>query len=66
VVRNLARVFPYFSGVVVSDVPELAGRPSVPVKHLLYLTVVEDCRSVGAMDFQHSERLYNHLYTFGL
>lgn len=32
VVGNLARVFPDFSGVVVGDVPELAGTPPVAVE----------------------------------
>jgi hypothetical protein len=35
----------------------------VPVKRLRYLTVVADVRSMGAVDFQHSERLYNQLYS---
>jgi hypothetical protein len=59
--RNLARVLPHVSGVVVSDVPEFAGRPPVSVERFLYLSVVEDFRSMGAVDFQHSERLYKHL-----
>jgi hypothetical protein len=61
VVGNLARVFPLLSRVVVGDVPEFTGRPPVPVKRFLYLSVVEDFRSMGAVDFQHSERLYKHL-----
>jgi hypothetical protein len=36
VVRNLARVLPNFAGVVVSDVPEFAGRPPMPVERFLY------------------------------
>ena len=64
VVGNLARFLPHFSGVVVSDVPELAGRPPVPVERFLYLLVVEDFRLVCSVDFQHLERLYNHLYLF--
>ena len=64
VVGDLTRFLPDFSGVVVSDVPELAGRPPMSVEWLLYLTVIEDFRSVGPVDFQHSERLYNHLYSY--
>ena len=63
VVGNLARFIPYFSGVVVSDVPEFAGRPPVPVERFSYLAVVEDFRSMGAVDFQHSKRLYKRLYS---
>jgi hypothetical protein len=63
VIGNLARLIPGLSRVIVGDVPELAGRPSMPVERVLYLTVVADFRSVGAMDFQHSERLYKHLYS---
>jgi hypothetical protein len=61
VVGNLARVFLLLSRVVVGDVPEFAGRPPVPVEQVLYLSVVEDFCSVGAVDFQHSERPYKHL-----
>jgi hypothetical protein len=63
VVGNFARVFPHLAGMVVCDVPEFAGTPPVPVKRFLYLTVVEDFRSVSAVDFQHLERLYNLLYS---
>ena len=63
VVGYLARCFPLLSRVVVGDVPELRCAPPVPVKRFLYLCVVEDFHSVGAMDFQHSERLYNDLYS---
>ena len=77
-VGNLARFFPLLSRVVVGDVvrlcltgyqtqsdnvPEFAGRPSVPVERVLYLTVVEDFCPMGSVDFQHWERLYNHLYS---
>ena len=70
VVGNLVRFLPDLSGVIVGDVvrlcltgsqaesenvPEFAGRPSVPVGRVLYLSVVADFRSVGAMDFQHSK-----------
>ena len=78
VVGNLARFFPLLSRVVVGDVvrlcltgyqtqsdnvPEFAGRPSVPVDRVLYLSVVEDFCPVCSVDFQHSERLYKHLYS---
>jgi hypothetical protein len=63
VVGNPTRVLPDFAGVVVSDVPEFAGRPPVAVERVLYLLVVEDFSPVGAVDFQHSERLYNLLYS---
>jgi hypothetical protein len=61
VVGNFARVL-LLSRVIVYNVPEFAGRPSVPVERLLYLTMIEDFGPVGAVDFQHSERLYNYLY----
>jgi hypothetical protein len=48
--------------VVVGDVPEFAGAPPVLVEYLSHLIVVENFSAVGAVDFQHSERLYNHLY----
>jgi hypothetical protein len=35
----------------------------VPVKRFLYLCVVEDFHSMGSVDFEHSERLYNYLYS---
>jgi hypothetical protein len=35
VIRNLARVFPDFAGVVVGDVPEFAGTLPVTVKRVL-------------------------------
>jgi len=63
VVRNLPGFLPRFAGVVVCNVPEFAGAPPVPVERFLYLCVVEDFRSMGAVGFQHSERLYNHLYS---
>jgi hypothetical protein len=56
VIGNLPGFLPHFAGVVVGDVPELAGTPTVPVKRLRYLPVVEDFRLVGSVDFQHSER----------
>ena len=62
VVRNVTRFIPHFTGVVVGDVPELAGTPPVAVKRFLDLCVVEDFHSMGSVDFQHSERLYNDLY----
>jgi hypothetical protein len=62
VVGNPARFLPYVAGVVVSDVPESASIPPVYVEQVLYLTVVEDFRSMGSVDFQHSERSYNHVY----
>jgi hypothetical protein len=37
VVRNLPGFLPHLMGVVVSDVPEFAGRPPVPVERVLYL-----------------------------
>ena len=61
-IGNLPSFFPDFSGVVVGDVPEFAGAPPVPVEYLSHLIVVENFGAVGAVDFQHSERLYNHLY----
>jgi len=36
----------------------------VSVKRVRYLSVVADFRLVGAVEFQHSDRLYNHLYLF--
>ncbi|ERH08878.1 MAG: hypothetical protein J07HX64_00630 [halophilic archaeon J07HX64] len=63
VVRNLACVIPHLAGMVIGDVPELAGRPPVPVERFLYLTVVADFRSMGVVNFQHSERLYKYLYS---
>ena len=62
VVRYLARGFPLLSRVVVGDIPEFRCTPPVPVKRFLYLCVVEDFHSMGSVDFQHSERLYNDLY----
>ena len=62
VVGYLVRGFPLLSRVVVGDIPELAGTPPVAVKRFLDLCVVEDFHSMGSVDFQHSERLYNDLY----
>ncbi|ERG97145.1 MAG: hypothetical protein J07HQW2_03631 [Haloquadratum walsbyi J07HQW2] len=59
VIRNLARPLPDLAGVVVGDIPELAGTPPMTVKRLCNLRMVTDFRSVGAVDFQHPERLYN-------
>jgi hypothetical protein len=61
VVGDLGRFLPDFSGVIVGDVPEFAGTPPVLVKRISDLRVVADFRSMGAVDFQHSERLYNRL-----
>ena len=63
VVGNLPGFVPHVAGVVVGDVPEFAGTPPVLVERFLYLTVIEDFRSLSTVDFQHSERLYNHLYS---
>jgi len=63
VVRNLARLLPHLTGVVIRNVPELAGRPPVYVEHLSHLAVVEDSRSMRTVYFQHSERLYKLLYS---
>ena len=63
VIGNLPGLLPDLAGVIVGDVPEFAGTPPVPVKRVLYLTVIEDFRSMGSVDFQHSERLYNCLYS---
>jgi hypothetical protein len=38
----------------------------VLVEHLSHLGLVEDFRSVGVVDFQHSERLYKCLYSIVL
>ena len=61
-VGYLAGLVPDVSGVVVGDVPEFAGTPLVPVERFRYLLVVADCRSMGAVDVQHAERLYRRLY----
>ena len=50
IVRNLARLIPHFSGVVVRNVPEFRRTPPVPVERFLYLCVVADFRPVGAVD----------------
>ena len=63
VVRYLARGFPLLSRVVVGDIPEFRCTPPMPVKRVRYLCVVADLRLMGSVDFQHSERLYNHLYS---
>jgi hypothetical protein len=68
VIRDLARFLPHVAGVVVGNVvrlrltgyqtesdnvPEFAGTPPMPVKHLCHLGVVADLRSVGTVDVQH-------------
>ncbi len=56
IVENLARILPDLAGVVVRDVPQFRCAPPMPVKRFIYLTVVEDCRSVGSVDV-HRETL---------
>jgi len=63
VVGDLPGFVPHFAGVVVCDVPEFAGAPPVSVERVIYLCMVEDFRPMGTVDFQHSGRLYNHLYS---
>ena len=59
VVGNVVRLHRTGSQTPSENVPEFAGTPPVTVKGLCNLTVVADVRLMGAVDFQHSKRLYN-------